>query len=99
MPGASDYVLELRGDGKRYKLNLRTDDAFDGLSYQAAFETTAGTWTVLRLQLAAFRATLRGRAVAGAPPLDTVAVRQIGLVITDRQSGSFALALRSIGVE
>jgi hypothetical protein len=35
-PGAVSYVLEVRGDGKRYKLNLRTDDAFDGVSYQAA---------------------------------------------------------------
>jgi hypothetical protein len=35
-PGAASYVLEVRGDGKRYKLNLRTDDAFDGVSYQAA---------------------------------------------------------------
>jgi hypothetical protein len=34
-PGAVSYVLEVRGDGKRYKLNLRTDDAFDGVSYQA----------------------------------------------------------------
>jgi hypothetical protein len=35
-PGALSYVLDVRGDGKRYKLNLRTDDGFDGVNYQAA---------------------------------------------------------------
>ena len=43
-PGTVSYVLEVRGDGKRYKLNLRTDDAFDGVSYQAAFEAPPDTW-------------------------------------------------------
>jgi NADH dehydrogenase [ubiquinone] 1 alpha subcomplex assembly factor 1 len=32
-PEVVSYVLDVRGDGKRYKLNLRTDDAFDGVSY------------------------------------------------------------------
>ena len=36
--GADSFLLDVRGDGKRYKLNVRTDDAFDGVSYQARFE-------------------------------------------------------------
>ena len=28
-PGATAYQLEVRGDGQRYKLNLRTDEAFE----------------------------------------------------------------------
>jgi hypothetical protein len=41
----------------------------------------------------------RGRPVPDAPPLDTARLRQIGLMIADRQEGPFALALRSIAVE
>jgi hypothetical protein len=33
------------------------------------------------------------------PPLDPARVRQIGLLIADRQTGAFALALRSLRVE
>jgi len=37
--------------------------------------------------------------VPGAPPLDPARVRQIGLMIADRQAGPFALAVRSIRAE
>ena len=98
-PGALSYVIELRGDGKRYKLNLRTDDAFDGINYQAMFEAPADQWILVRLPVAAFVPTFRGRGLPEAPHLDPARLRQIGLMIADRQAGPFALAVRSIGVE
>ncbi len=93
------YLLEVRGDGKRYKLNLRTDNSFDGVNYQAQFDPPAGMWTTCRLASADFLPSWRGRPVPDAPPLDTSSVRQIGLMIADRQEGPFLLALRSIAVE
>jgi hypothetical protein len=98
-PGAVSYVLEVRGDDKRYKLNLRTDDAFDGVNYQAVFEAPRDQWTTVRLPVAEFRPTFRGRVVATAPPLDPARVRQVGLMIADRQAGAFSLAVRSISAE
>lgn len=92
------YLLDVRGDGRRYKLNLRTDDGFDGLNYQARFDPPAGIWIICRFAAADFLPTWRGRPVPEAPPLDTGRVRQIGLMIADRQEGAFALALRSITV-
>ena len=97
--GATACVIEVRGDGKRYKLNLRIDDAFDGVTYQAVFEPPAGAWSELRLPLSAFRPSFRGRSVPGAPPLHPARVRQIGLMIAERQAGPFALAVRSIRME
>ena len=98
-PGAATCRLEVRGDGRRYKINLRTDDGFDGVAYQAAFEPPSGEWTVLRLPLASFSPTRRGRPVDGTPELRPEGLRQLGLAIGDRQAGAFALALRSIGLE
>jgi NADH dehydrogenase [ubiquinone] 1 alpha subcomplex assembly factor 1 len=94
--GATHYLLEVRGDAKRYKLNLRTDDTFDGVNYQASFDAPADLWTVVRLPLSSFTPTFRGRAVPDAPPLDALRVRQVGLMIADKQAGPFALALRSL---
>ena len=93
-PGAGAYALDVRGDGKRYKLALRTDDAFDGISYQATFVAPADEFTTIRLPVSAFVATFRGRAFASAPPLDPAQVRQVGLVIADGQAGPFELQLR-----
>lgn len=60
--GATPACLEVRGDGQRYKLNLRTDDNFDGIYiHQAGFTPPAGEWAWVRLPLAGFVATWRGR--------------------------------------
>ena len=94
--GASGYLLEVYGDGKRYKLSLRTDDALDGVSYQARFEPARGQWSTLFLPLPAFVPGYRGCSGGDAPVLDPCRVRQFGLLIADRQEGAFALALRAI---
>lgn len=97
-PEAEALQLEVSGDGKRYKLNLRTDDAYDGINYQAAFQPPAGVWSIITLPLAEFVPTFRGRVLADAPPLDVRKVRQIGLLIGDRQQGMFELAVRRVSV-
>ncbi len=95
--GASAYVLKVNSDGKRYKFNLRMEDSFDGVTYQAAFVTPAGAWTTLHLPLLQFAATFRGRAVPDAPSLDPARVRQAGFLIADRQMGNFSLKVQAIG--
>lgn len=95
-PRLTSYLLEVQGDGKRYKLTLRTDDAFDGISYQAPFEPPVGVWTTVTLPLSAFTPSFRGQSVPDAPALDPARVCQVGLMIADRQDGDFALALRAI---
>ena len=97
--GATVVCIEVRGDGKRYKLNLRTDALFDGVAYQAAFQPAPGVWQLLRLPLVSFLATRRGRPVENMPPCDPASLRQLGLTIGDRQDGGFALALRAIMLE
>ena len=99
VPGKGSYVLDVLGDGKRYKFNLRTDNSFDGVNYQVGFHPPAGVWTEIRLAVADFLPSYRGRQVPDAPPLDPAKVRQIGLMIADRQAGPFALKVRSIRAE
>jgi len=98
LPGAQDCLMEVRGDGKQFKLSLLTDDGFDSLNYQAPFTPAVAEWQILRLPLAAFRASFRGREVVGAPPLDPARIRQVGLMIAARQGGPFALAIRQISL-
>ena len=94
-PGAVTYSLEVFNDGRRYKLNLRTDDTFDGVTYQTAFEATPSQWITVILPVSEFSPTFRGRQVA-APALDPQRVRQVGLMVADRQAGPFELKVRWI---
>ncbi len=91
--------IEVRGDGKRYRLGFRNDDDFDGTAWQASFQTTATAgWLRIDLPIADFEPTRRGRRLENAPPLDPARIRQIGLSISDRQAGAFALGIRSIAM-
>jgi len=95
-PGIQGYSLDLCGDGRRYKLNLRTDTRFDGISFQADFEAAPGRWQTIHLTTGAFLPLFRGRAVPDAPAFAPDAVCQVGLMVADKQSGPFTLAIRSI---
>lgn len=96
-PGALTCFIEARAAGKRFKLNLLTDDAFDSINYQASF-TPEPAWQTLHIPLASFRATFRGREVLGASALDPARIRQVGLMIAERQPGPFTLEVRRIGL-
>ncbi|EXI77482.1 MAG: Complex I intermediate-associated protein 30 (CIA30) [Candidatus Accumulibacter appositus] len=94
--GASAYLLSVRGDGKRYKFSVRTGPDFDGVAYQAGFQPPSGEWTLVRLALADFVPTWRGRVLANAPTLLPSRIQQLGLLIADRQAGTFRLEIRTI---
>jgi hypothetical protein len=94
--GIQGYALDLYGDGRRYKLSLRTDSRFDGITYQADFEAAAGCWQTIHLPTSAFAPSFRGRAVPAAPAFSPDALCQVGLMIADKQAGPFELAIRSI---
>ena len=90
------YRLQVRGDGKRYKFNLRMDAVLDGVNYQAIFQPPAGRWVDIVLPLAVFSARYRGNPVPTAPALQPHQVRQVGWMVADVQTGPFELAIRAV---
>ena len=97
--GARSILMRVKGDGKHYKLTLRTDDAFDGAQYQARFQPPAGDWVELRLPVDGFIATFRGRDLRDAPALDPARIRTLGLMISEKQAGPFELLVDWIAAE
>lgn len=94
--GTVGYCLQVRGDGKRYKLNLRMDAGLDGVNHQAVFQPPAGRWVDLVLPLNLFVPRYRGRPVPDAPALRPEKVCQVGWMVADGQTGPFQLAIRSV---
>lgn len=99
LTGFSRLVIRVRGDGKRYQLRLRTSTSFDGIAYGAGFETTAGEWTTVEVLLSSFEPTYRGYRPRNAGPLDPSKVRQIGIMLTDKQEGPFRLEIAWVGAD
>lgn len=92
----SGLEIQVRGDGKRYKLSLTTDPRFESVTYRARFETEAGKWTTNRIPFHRFKPTFRGRLVPEAPSLDPGKIRTFGILISDRQEGDFLLEVKWI---
>ncbi|MBW2519194.1 MAG: CIA30 family protein [Deltaproteobacteria bacterium] len=86
----SEIKLRVCGDGNTYKLSLRTDRFFDGISYQMAFLTT-NQWQDITLPFSKFIPTHHGTTLSSAAPLNPAKVQSFGLFIADQQAGSFQL--------
>lgn len=94
--GHAGLSLHVRGDGRTYKLNLKTDRSFDGVLYRVPFETRSGEWQTIELRFSDFVPTFRGRVLRDAQPLDLSRVSSVGLMISDKQSGPFRLEVEWI---
>lgn len=90
-------LLTVRGDGRRYRLTLRADDAPGTPLYQAAF-VAPREWQTLRFTPGDFAASFRGRPLA-APPPRFDAMRFVGLLIADGQAGPFRIELETLAAE
>jgi hypothetical protein len=88
---ATALQVALRGDERRYRLVLRTEEGSGAAQYQAPF-VAPRVATTLRFVAGDFVARFRGRLVE-APPLRLADVRVFGLLIGEGQAGPFRLEL------
>ncbi len=93
LSGHSGLKIRARGDGHTYKLSLRTDLYYDGVSYQTSFATEADSWQEITLPFDTFAPTHHGVKLTTIPAMDTARVKSFGLFIADRQEGPFKLDL------
>ncbi len=91
--GTQLIELIAKGDGKRYKLVLRTELA-PRVTYEADF-IALPTWQTYRFNLSQFKSTFRGRDV-NAPALSFSDVIDFGILISNNQAGSFAIQLKTL---
>ena len=89
--GYAGLAIRVKGDGRRYVLRLRTDRYLNGPAYESGFDTVAETWVTVRVPFRDFVPTFFGRRVRNVPALKSADVRQIGLMLADKQAGPFRL--------
>ncbi|MEC9048017.1 MAG: CIA30 family protein, partial [Planctomycetota bacterium] len=97
MEGAEGLLLEVKGDGRTYNFDIRQSNVrLMAGGFQRSFATVAGEWTEVRLPLSDFELYSFGRKLRSAPTLDPNKIESIGVTLSDKKSGPFALEVRSI---
>jgi monofunctional biosynthetic peptidoglycan transglycosylase len=96
LQGTQGLRMRLRGDGRRYRLRLRTDSELDGPVYEVSFQTEPDVWMEVQAPFEIFTPTYRGHRLPQMPALAPENIEQIGLMISDRQVGSFKLEIEWI---
>jgi hypothetical protein len=86
-------IIRVKGDGNIYSLRFRTDKNFDGISYQAKFETDPREWKEYKIPFNDFKPTFRGTTLSNKPRLESKYLKQIGILIADKQFGKFELMI------
>jgi len=93
LAGFNGLMIRINGDGKDYRLRLRTDTSYEGIAYQAHFSTEQDHWIIVRLPFDIFIPVFRGRIIEDAPQLDIAAIQRIGFMVADKQEGPFRLEI------
>lgn len=93
LEGYQGLLVRIKGDGKEYRLRLRTDTRHDGIAYQTLFSTENNSWITARLPFDAFIPIFRGRVIEDAPALNVSGIQRIGFMIADKQEGPFRLEI------
>jgi NADH dehydrogenase [ubiquinone] 1 alpha subcomplex assembly factor 1 len=88
--------IRVRGDGRTYRIQLRSRRRYNGIAYQADFRTRDDEWTEITVPFTKMIPVWRGRYVRGAKPLDRSSIRQVGFMIADGRAGPFQLDIEQV---
>ena len=90
--GISSITLRVKGDGRKYNFRVRTNKN-SWASYSHSFSTESNTWQEITLNIQAFFPTYRGYNVQNVQRLSELLIREIGIMISDKNEGNFALMI------
>ncbi|GAA0779990.1 MULTISPECIES: CIA30 family protein [Pseudomonadati] len=99
IPDTIRCKLIVKGDGKRYQLRLKTAALQFGEAFIAEFTTLDGEISEHIFTIDDFRIGFRGRTIQNGPALDFAKVKQVGILIADKQQGGFSIDLHTVAFE
>jgi NADH dehydrogenase [ubiquinone] 1 alpha subcomplex assembly factor 1 len=87
------FFIKVKGDGKTYSLSFRQKKYFTGYNYNLRFKTEKDQWQIIKLPFNDFKLKYYGREVSDFNPPDTKEIKQLSILISDRQQGPFKLEI------
>jgi monofunctional biosynthetic peptidoglycan transglycosylase len=92
------FVIKVKGDGNIYSISFRQTKYFTGFNYSHKFQTEKDKWQVLQFPFDEFKLKYYGRPVTNFEPPDKKSIKQISILISDKQQGPFKIEIEWIGL-
>ena len=87
---ADGVLLRVLGDGKMYRLRIRSEATGNNIAYNANFATTPENWKLVYIPFSGMTPTYFG-AIVDVGRLDTSNIGSFGFMLSDQQPGDFGL--------
>ena len=84
-------LIRIKGDGKKFALNIRTEFEILAGSYRQGFASAKDEWQQVFLPFGSFEPTAFGQALRDAPRLNAEKIYSLGLTVLDKQAGPFQI--------
>jgi monofunctional biosynthetic peptidoglycan transglycosylase len=93
LKGSTKFLLRVKGDGNIYKLRFRIGGSY--ANYSADFSTIKDEWIDIEIPIEELKPYYFGRKTR-APRFKIHKINSIGILISDKQSGSFSLEVEHL---
>ena len=81
--------IEIKGNGKLYSISMKETTYFNGYFYTSSFETKKDEWIVVQIPFNEFKLYYYGKETNSNKKLLLNNIKEVSLLIGDKQEGSF----------
>lgn len=81
--------IKIKGDGKRYSFSMKETTYFNGYFYTSTFETKKDEWIVIQVPFNQFKLYYYGKETNSSKNIPLNNIKEISLLIGDKQEGEF----------
>lgn len=85
----SGIEIRIKADGKRYSISMKETTYFTGLFYTFTFETKKDEWITVKIPFDKFKPYYFGKEINSNKKIPLNNIKEISLLIGDKQEGSF----------
>ena len=92
LTNVKSITLRVKGDGRQYSFRVRGNTS-NWASYTHSFDTIDGEWIEKEMKIDNFYPVYRGYYLNDMPLLSEIIIKEIGIMLSDKQTGPFELEI------
>lgn len=90
--------IMIKGDGKRYSISMKETSYFTGYFFTTSFETKKDKWMVIKISFDNFKLYYYGKETNPNKKIPLSNIKEVSLMIGNKQEGSFKAEIEYLGL-